>query len=321
MDGLDLDILRAMGLQPFQGGARPPDRLRPSRIARELGVSADTVTARIERMQDEGVIRGFEVYPNFGHLGVTATTYHFLVGDRRAKARRLEDVRNVEGVVGIFDFVGSAVCVDLAYRHPRELERKVELVARLLGAQTLPHACFDYAPPPVARPLAGLDWRIVRALRGRARRSPEEVAAELGVSARTIRRRVERMLADGSIDIVPDVATARMSGYVIFEVLITLRGAVGDPHALPAPLARVFEGALYSAWPVPGRAARPCLTLMLAARSVAELDDMRRAAEALPEVDDVEVLIPAGRFGRSEWIDEAIEARIHEALPAAPEPS
>lgn len=320
MDGLDVAILRQMGLQPFLAWPHPPDNLRAARIARELRVSPETVKDRVSRMEAEGVIAGYEVFPNFRHLGVTATTYHFRAPDARSKARALGDVHNVEGVVGVFDFIGPTVCVDLAYRHSRELERKVDLVARLLDARTLPHACFDYSPPEVPGPLRNLDWRIIRALRGQARRAPDDVAAEVGVSGRTVRRRIERMSAEGSIDIVPIVDTARMPGYIMYEALVTLDALPNDASGLPPALQRAFEAALCCAWPLPGRDQR-CVTLLLLARSVAEIEAMRREAEALRGVTDVEILIPAGSVSRSDWVDEAIEARVRDTARATAPPA
>ena len=309
-----MDILRHMGLQPFLAWPHPPDNLRPSHIARALGVTPETVKERVSRMEADGVISGYEIYPNLRHLGVHATTYHFRVGEGRPKEQGLADVKNVEGVVGVFDYIGPTVCVDLAYRHPKELERKVGLVARLLDAQALPHPCFDYAPPEVARALTNLDWRIIQALRGQARRRPEDVARGLGVSARTVRRRIERLAAEGSIDIVPRLDTSRISGAVLYELLVTLEEDL-PADRLPARFERLCRGALCSAWPMPERARR-CATLLLLARSVSDIERMRREAESTPGVVAVEVLIPAGSVGRPEWIDEAIEARIAESAPA-----
>jgi DNA-binding Lrp family transcriptional regulator len=311
VDGLDVDILRHMGLLPFLAWPHPPENLRPGRVARQLGVSPDTVKDRIARLEAEGVIAGYEIHPNFRHLGVTATTFHFRVADPRHKARGVEDLRNVDGVVGVFDYLGPTVCVDLAFRHPRELERKVELVARLLMAEALPHPCFDYALPEVRRPLANLDWRIIRALRGRARRPPEDVGAEIGVSGRTVRRRLDRMAAEGCVDIIPIVDKARMSGYIMYEALVTLREGVEHADGLPPALARAFHGAVCAAWPMPERERR-CATVLLLARSVAEIEGLRREVEAVPGVEHVEVLIPAGSVSRTGWVDEAIEARIRE---------
>src|SRR5688572_12512390 len=112
-----------MGLQPFLTWPHPPERLKATKIAKDLGLSPETVKERIARLEKDGTIQGYEVYPNFRHLGLLSTTYHFRVPDTTQKTRALEQVGRAEGVVGVYNFVGPDVCVDLAHRGGRDLTR------------------------------------------------------------------------------------------------------------------------------------------------------------------------------------------------------
>lgn len=114
-------------------------------VARELGLSADEVMARIARMQDAGVIRRIGAVPNHFRLGYAANGMSVWdVDDAR--------VRELGRRVGALDFVSHA------YHRPRhlpdwpynlfamvhgrdraEVQRKVAEIAALLGEAAHAH--------------------------------------------------------------------------------------------------------------------------------------------------------------------------------------
>ena len=75
----------------------------------------------------------------------------------------------------------------------------------------------------MARQPTRLDWRIIHALRGRATRPLADVAAELGVSVRTVSRRYERMWADGMIDTVARLNTGNVPGQIPEKFYFSIR--------------------------------------------------------------------------------------------------
>jgi DNA-binding Lrp family transcriptional regulator len=307
MNALDIRILRHLGLQPFITWPHPPELLKPSRVAALIGVSTDTARERIARMEAEGVISGYQIYPNFGQLGLTATTEHFRVKDVAGKSGRVEAVAMLDGVVGVYDYLGPELCVDIAHRSTSDRARKVELVRRMLDADAAHYPCFAYHIPPVERGLDALDWRIIQALRGRALRPVEDIGTELDVSGRTVRRRFERMVKEGAFDIVPVFNPGRITGFVLFELVVTFDAPV-DP-AVARPALDAVDDALAAAWSG-AEGGRNVLTAFTLAPSVAAMEALRQEVERASRVLRAEVLIPAGSVARATWIDEAIEERI-----------
>src|SRR3990170_8059123 len=197
MDSLDLRIVREMGFRPY--GTRPQDpmRFKPSYLAKRTGVEPETVKARLARMEDAGFIRFYQMYPNFRHFGLHGSAYLFRVPDDDRKAEAIEKVEPIEGLVEIHDFFGPEMCVDVSHRGPEDLSRKLRLLAEFTG-DAAPIPFYERQMPSVRRALTPLDWRILKALRRRGRRPLAEVADEVGVSLRTVRRRFDRMAAEGS---------------------------------------------------------------------------------------------------------------------------
>jgi DNA-binding Lrp family transcriptional regulator len=309
VDATDIRILRTMGIQPFLTWPHPPERLKATKIAKDLGLQPETVKERIARLEKDGTITGYEIYPNFRHLGLIPSTYHFRVADTSKKTRAIKDVGRAEGVVGVYNFVGPEVCVDLAHRGPSDLVRKIKIVETLLGAERAPYACFDFHLPRVERKLTALDWKIVRALRGNALKTHGEVGAELRISARTVRRRFDRMVKEGSFDIVPIIDLGQITGFILYELAITFDAA--QTERLKNPVLQLVADALCSAWPMPDEE-RHGMTLLLLARTVSEIEMFRKRAEALPGVKQVDALLPSDSTTNDAWIDEAIAERIRE---------
>lgn len=303
-----------MGLQPFLTWPHPPERLKPAKIAKDLGLSPDTVKERIARLEQSSTIQGYEIFPNFRHLGLLPTTYHFRVADTTKKSRALEQVGRADGVVGVYNFVGADVCVDVAHRGGHDLNRKLKVVESLLDAEQAPYACFDFHLPKVERSLTSLDWRIVRSLRGDALKSFGEVGKELRISARTVRRRFDRMVKEGSFDIVPIVDLGEITGFILYELAVAFESA--QTERSKNPLLELAAGALCSAWPMPD-ANRHGMTLLLLAKNVAEIEAVRKRAEGLAGVKQVDALLPTDSMTNDAWIDEAIAMRIREPNPAS----
>jgi DNA-binding Lrp family transcriptional regulator len=312
MDALDVQILRSMGILPFVYGARGPDAVKPSRVARRLDISTKTAKARLQRLEDEGVIAGYQIYPNLRHMGFEWRSYFFRVPQGKKEGLR-PALRAVDGLVGILDFFGPDLCVDLYYRDEPELQRRLRLVAELLGA---PRAFewYENRMPRVAGDLSNLDWRIVKALRMRARTPPPELSKAIGVTARTIRRRLSRMVAGGGIDVVPLINPAFMKDALPSAFLFRL-----DPDRAQAAIGAIeqtFDLSFLSAWVPPSPEAGHFLALLTAKR-MADIDDMRRRAAELYGVESVETFIPTDRWYVEDWIDEALDRKIAETAPVS----
>lgn len=309
MDETDVRILRALGFTPFQNGVRGPDAIRPSHVAARLGLNADLVKDRIRKLEDQGVIQGYEAFPNLRQLGLAQTTVHYNV-DGRAKARAVDKLPAMEGISGVFEFVGPGICVDVYYRNPGELERRLRLVSSL-GDLPAPARLFDYPYPEVSGDLTPLDWRILAVLRKDARRSAPDVAAEVGVSAKTVNRRIDRLVAQGSMDVLPRVDFGAVSDIIPLNLAV---------HFLPGPTAPVVaavttalgESAFY-AW-VPPSAELGNFDVFAWVRKPRDIEALRRKVAEVPGVDRVDALLPCNVVFASDWLTAAIQERASQPM-------
>ncbi|HVL87577.1 MAG TPA: Lrp/AsnC family transcriptional regulator [Candidatus Thermoplasmatota archaeon] len=316
MDPLDVSIVRAMGLRPYERTPKPLDALTPARIARSIGASLNTVKERIARMNESGVLAGYNAFVNLRHLGLRAEAYHLRFANDAAKDAALAELLRVEGLLEIHDFLGQGVCVDFCFRDEEERKRKLEIFAALAGGAA-PRRFYVREMPVTERPLSSLDWRILAALRAAPREGAAELAARVGVSARTVKRHLSRMASEGSVFLVPIVDPSKADGLFLFELLVYLRAGSG-PRPMSA-LRQEFRDEHVYAY-VPASADLGHFDLLLFARTSAEVEAMRRRAEALDGVDRAEAWFFRAFRDESAWLDREIASRC-EAPPTAPSPA
>lgn len=300
-----------MGPLPYVIRANGADALRPTRIARAVGVTPETVRERIQRMEKSGLLAGYDVVPNLRHLGLEAESFLIFPPDEA----RLDELRNavefVEGLLEVTYFLGCEVCVDLSFATPRERDRRLAALCDVAGDPE-PKPFFGWGMPPVTRALTQLDWRIIRALRGRADRPLPEVADEIGVGYRTVKRHYDRMATEGSFFVRPLVDPTKEPGLVPVALLFFF-GPDGGA-ATVANILRTFDDQrVFGAPPSSPKAGN--MDLLALAGSAAEVEAMRRKGAAIPGVARVRALMLTGIDPRMGWIDERIEAMLARPSP------
>lgn len=300
VDAPDLRILRAMGLLPFERPREAQD-LRPSAWARRARVSPKVLRERVARLREDGILAGFEAYPNLNHLGLRWTTFHFRLPRAARKRDVIADVEAVDGVVAVMNFIGADLCVDVLYADGAELARRLKVLRSLTGAAW--SEWYDNRMPAARRPLEPLDWRILAALRGRADRPAREVAAELRVSEKTVKRRFGAMLARGDADVVPTLDLGRISRTIPFALLYQIPAAQ-VPRASRAILAEHEERYLW-AWRPPAAELASFVVVLCASRTQ-EIERLREEAEERSGATLVEAIVPCGGVEAPGWLSAAV---------------
>jgi len=306
VDFLDLKIVRTMGFRPYGPRQQNLSHMKPSFVAAQLGVEPETVKSRLARMEESGFIRFYQVYPNFRHLGLEGSAYLFQVPDDDRKAEAIERIEPIEGLIEVHNFLGPDMCFDLSYRTPDDLSRKLRLLSDFTGDRA-PLRFYDRQMPAATSPLTSLDWRILRALRYRGRQGPAKVAENVGVSVRTVRRRFDRMAAEGSFFIVPAVDAGRAPGLLLYELLFFT-----NPDADAATLQRILKVCedRYIYHYVPASQAIGNFDVFLAAESANEIEELRQRTRRIPGVAKVSALVFRGWKEYTDWIDTAIDEKI-----------
>jgi DNA-binding Lrp family transcriptional regulator len=115
VDGLDIRILNHL-LSDSRASARE--------IALQLGVSTSTVTARIERLRENKILKGFTAELDYQKLGYELTIVTEILVSKGKLLEMEREIANLPGVCAVYDVTGETDAIVISKcRNREELSR------------------------------------------------------------------------------------------------------------------------------------------------------------------------------------------------------
>ncbi|MHC1709669.1 MAG: Lrp/AsnC family transcriptional regulator [Methanomassiliicoccales archaeon] len=174
-------------------------------LADALGISVQAAHRRVQQLIDAKIILGFSATISPSYLGsVPVTIYGRSLS--RTREEVIEGLSSNDLVSGILFGSGGTAYIYCMLRRTSELDglfSKVKKAAQLKDAWLGLDRVTVLGKEPstiVEQPLTPLDRRIISCLAKDGRRSSAEIALELGVTAATINRRLERLDRIGAVE-------------------------------------------------------------------------------------------------------------------------
>jgi DNA-binding Lrp family transcriptional regulator len=199
MDATDITLCKLLMLN---------SRVSYRELAEKLSLSVNAVHRRIQDLRSMGVIQGFKTRPSL--LALNAITILIFGVSKASFPQDARAVLEADGRVYWLSLgSGNYVFVGAYLRNLVEMDAVVTLVKKELRMDEPTVGILAYASPAILpaiphgqdRTLYPLDLRIINALSKDSRREITMVAEDLGVSAKTVRRRLSRMVDLGLIDL------------------------------------------------------------------------------------------------------------------------
>jgi len=157
-------------------------------IAAKIGVDEETVRRRVNRARDSGFLKGWQVVLNPHVIGRESAGAHLTVDDENRKDSVISEIEKLDGVVIMINFHGRSLRVIFYHKGEEDLADKTQLLSSI--CQSDQAIVWGGGFPSSSLKLKRTDWEIVRALRKGPRGSPSEIADDVGVSTRTVKRRI-----------------------------------------------------------------------------------------------------------------------------------
>jgi len=184
-------------------------------LADKLGLSINAIHKRIQLLMESGIIRKFTAKVSLSALNAV-TVVIFGNSEAGSTFNLYENLGKHGSIYWVAIAGGNYLYVGAYLRNISELEPFVEYVKKQarMANPTVGIIHSDTSPPSLHRSadvtLYPLDYQIIRALHDNSRKPIADVAQELGVSAKTVRRRLSRMinncLIELSIEWYPDAS-------------------------------------------------------------------------------------------------------------------
>lgn len=268
-------------------------RASMSGAAKSLGIPRDAVRSRMQRLDEAGVILGWDVMVHPGLLGTELTRFELAL-EEGDKDRIVEQMALLEGARMIFDYHGGGI-TGVFYTAPADQERMARLIGTLAG--TPPRVQTMQMPATSIRPTQGT-WRLIKALRNQPRAQLTEIASSMRLSTKTVHRRLAALRQGLGAFLTVRTDFTRIDGGMIVEARVDAR----DPDALR----REVDG-----WPgVTFRnEAGPTVVFSLLVASPMEVTRLRRRLEEMPGTEWVACHIVQRRILVDDWLDAQVDAR------------
>jgi DNA-binding Lrp family transcriptional regulator len=178
-------------------------------MADRLGISANAVHKRIQSLEAQGIIRRYTT--KLSLYGLRAFMVHIYGRSEADHMDRLKEAVSRDDHTFWFCVAsGNFVYVGAYLRNLSELAAYTEMVKRecMIVSPTIGIIAPPEPDPSVDITLHPIDYRIAQALSADSRKDISQVSEGLGISAKTARRRLQRMteqrLVEQSIEWYPD---------------------------------------------------------------------------------------------------------------------
>ena len=303
MSGLDDLQIRIMKELASPRSFRWDIRESYASIAEKIGVDEETVRRRVKRARESGFLKGWKLFLNPHLIGLESTGMQLDIDNEERKADVIKQVEQVNGVVILIDFHGRALRIILYFENETDLDRKIRQINSICGSSTLTR--WQGGFPAVDLKMKRTDWEIVKAFRSDPRRSPSEVAGEVGVSTRTVKRRLTVMTENNSIFMLPELDYDKSLGVACDFLIIcpdeTKRNEVNKL------MRQKLERVVFSLTDVKGFS-----IFALICPNLSEGEEVQRWLKGLDGVSEVRVDIMRENILVGRWLDQEIERQLSE---------
>ena len=246
MDKVDVAIIREL----TQGGMILPGKpgFAPSyrEVSKKLNIPFTTIRNRINTLYKVGVLNGSSLYPNPNLFKLQAGAYWMEVPPDLNKAGLFQKLCSVEGFLSAHNFLGSKTWVAFLFRDEQDLEKKLGLFRNVAG----PTGTFSRIPyPPCRDSLTESETLLISHVSRNGLTSYADLGKSLKIPARTLKRRISKLVKENKILSIPKLNYNAIAGSVPTDLLIFFANdsvrASAEPKVLELVKDYLVFGALF----------------------------------------------------------------------------
>lgn len=292
-DLLDVRILRQLVQRSTLLAGHPGLPSSYREIARTLKVNRGTVRNRVVRLYRSNVLTGSTTFPNPELLGLRVVAYAFDVGSSRPKPDVVRRLLQLDGVLYLHNHHGSGVGMVVARESGAALRDAVAQVDRV--AEAIPWRIAEIVYPSVREVLSASDYALVERLARGGFRTYQELAVDTGVSVRTIKRKLARLITGHAMFTMPALNYPAIRGAVPADMQIAYASPAARAQCEPDVFQLLGDYSVFIG---------PWTTYSLYSMilpNVGRLTELTGRVRVLPGVDSVRSLFVEDHFDQS-WM-------------------
>jgi DNA-binding Lrp family transcriptional regulator len=224
LDILDVRIVREFaqdrGMYPLQSDIRQSSK----KVAGKLKIDEATVRYRIRNLRGSGFLRSWYVIPNPGLSLLKVAHIRLDIPQVRSTTKQdvIRKIKLIEGVWMVTNHFGSSMRVVLCFGHEASLKKQIELIAEISNCDDLLYREIHF--PRCTIELTEHDLMLVTSIQTDPTKPYDGIARETGMSNKTAKRRLERMIRGRALFVIPSFAPRALDGAMLAELFVVYDG-------------------------------------------------------------------------------------------------
>lgn len=272
-------------------------------VAKELGLSGKAVQKRIERMVNDGAILSFEIGFDASLLGLNTCIMDIKLKGKFTISEIITELKRIPNIYFVTCAIGNTLTLMFHYCTSKDLEDIIErigLVKHVSNVKTnIPrsHHSTDVNMSP-------LDWKIIHSLNHDVRKKNHEIAKELEVSPKTIKRRLDRLIKNRIIYFTIDVDLSKAKNYINYILIVELETGVKKKR-IYKEIKNKFSDIWVTVGPV-----QPAIAFFMYAKQLSGIESVVEEVKIIPGVKKANVSLYTSYHKFTGWYDKKIEKMI-----------
>lgn len=285
MDNLDIKILSRL-----LNNCRESDR----QIGKELGISGGAVRARIQKMENSGIIEKFTVRiePPVLNYGVL----YFVVTGQDMK-EILEQVSLVGEPFFVVPCVGGITVCSIVVKD--NFDQKIELAKKIMkDVRVL--SIFEAENPGYLSNLTKTDLNIIEKLLDNPREKIEVIAKKTNLSTKTVTRCLEKLQENEGIQFTLIYDPTKIQGFISYAILAWIEGSLKET------LSKIDEKFSESYMQLPFLAKNQ-IVLFMYSNDIFEMDSITQKVRNTKNIKTADLFIPRKITFLQKWLENSIQ--------------
>jgi len=261
-------------------------------LGRKVSLSAPAVRDRIRRLEERGIVQGYwvSIVPAvFGRRDLLVSFDGDWSRDEALKALGAPDVAWIAWKVD------GGLTVEV---WPHDVERAVATLRRFLGRDPSWHGV---AEPDWRGELSSLAWRVLDVLIDNPRAPIDKLSSSTGLSPKTVRKHLGKLIRGQAIYVVPRLGFLRDSGEIVYHLVIAGNASFPDMKRVLGDAELIHE-----------TQDTPKKYLFCRADSLGDMTSKNYALERLPGVTSVQVSLNREMMFGTEFVHRLVRERIEQ---------
>lgn len=292
MDDRDLELLK---LLLFDG------RISYESIAKKIKITPYLVKKRIKELMDLGVIMKFTTNLNF--LMFQKSVCYTL-----AEVKNSTDQHDLINRIGKLDEVtGGAISLQNkmqiihTYSDDYEFKKNLETLMQFEEIESIENFIL-LIPPDLGfknKRLTKTDWKLINVIKDDCRKTDIEIANELGISSKTVKRRLSYLTENKIILFMIDLDTSA-ADFLSYLLIVKFQRIASESYNKVLSIIKNY----FYVWKVANQEA---FIFTVFINQLREIDEQVKEIQEIPYVKDVISFVPIKMFYFENWIDDLIK--------------